>query len=611
MRESEEILEVYTSRLKTQGDMHGAMREIKTIYENEADIPLPDMDQTQKPAVPNLLAQGVDQMAGRIASVIPQVWFASRKAGDRAADRRATTANNVIGAWWKADSIPAKMRYRARHLVAYGMAPVVVKWNHKQHRPTWQVRSPLETFPAPDLIPGCVVPNDALFAYRRSVGWLKSMGWGPQVAQVLGTDECDPDTSMLLLEHVDEDGTHLVVTGYGQGSSPSLAGAIYADSSLRRSVTLAIAVNPAGIQTAVIPTRFSLSRAAGQFDTMTGMYYMGARLMALEVLAVEKGIFPDTYLESRPGETARILDGPHDGRTGLITTVQGGTIREVGTNPGYQTNPTIDRIERAQRLTAGIPSEFGGESGSNIRTGRRGDAVMSAVIDFPVGEAQEAFAMALEAENRAAIALAKAYDGTATRSFYVGTGNQTKPVTFVANEVFPHSEHSVSYPVAGTDLNGLMIGLGQRVGMGTMSKRSAALLDPYIDNPEVEHDLIIAEGLEQALVSGIQQQAASGAIPPLVLAKIMSLVASDRMELAEALTKVTEEAAAAAQQDQAAQQGPPTADQMMAPAAAQSLSGSPIPGASQGQLDLGTLMSTLRKPAMTIQPGRGIAQGAQ
>lgn len=611
MRESEEILAVYTERLKTHADLHSGMREIKAIYDNEAEIPLPDMDQSQKPAVPNLLAQGIDQMAGRVASVVPQVWFASRKAGDRSADRRADTARNVIGAWWKQDKLPPKMRYRARHLIAYGMSPVSIRWDHKNHRPTWNVRSPLETYPSPDLIPGCVVPTDVVFAYRRSVGWLKSQGWGPQVAQVLGSDEISPDTSMLLLEHVDEDGTHLVVTGYGMNSNIVLPGVSYADSPQRRAVTLAQAISPAGIQTAVIPTRFSLTRAAGQFDTMTGMYYMGARLMALEVLAVEKGIFPDTYLESRAGETARILDGPHDGRTGLITTVQGGTIREVGTNPGYQTNPTIDRIERAERLTAGIPSEFGGESGSNIRTGRRGDAVLSAVIDFPVGEAQEAFAMALEEENRAAIALAKAYDGRATRTFYVGTGNQSKPVTFVADEVFPHSEHSVTYPVAGTDLNGLMIGLGQRVGMGTMSKRSAALLDPYIDNPEVEHDLIIAEGLEQALVSGIQQQAASGAIPPLVLAKIMSLVASDRMELAEALTKVTEEAAAAAQQDQAQAPGPPTADQMMAPAAAQALSGSPIPGANQGQLDLGTLMSTLRKPAMTIQPGRGIAQGAQ
>lgn len=609
MKSAEEILALYQQRLVSHADLHSRMREIKAIYENEAEIPLPDMDQSQKPATPNLLAQGIDQMAGRVASVIPQVWFASQKAGDRPAERRAMTARNVIGAWWKADSLPPKMRYRARHLIAYGMAPVQVRWDRKAHRPSWMVRSPLETYPSDDLLPGCVTPTDTIFAYRRPVGWLRASGWGEEVRSLFGSDDVPTDTKLLLLEYVDHDGTHLVVTGYGNNSNIVYPGVPFQSGSERRAVTLEVAPNLAGVQTAVIPTRFSLTRAAGQFDTMTGMYYMGARLMALEVLAVEKGIFPDTYLESRAGETARILDGPHDGRTGLINIVQGGQIREIGTNPGYQTNPTIDRLERAQRLTAGIPSEFGGESGSNIRTGRRGDAVMSAVIDFPVGEAQEAFAMALEAENRVAIALAKAYDGRATRTFYVGTGNQTKPVTFVANEVFTHSEHSVTYPVAGTDLNGLMIGLGQRVGMGTMSKRSAALLDPYIDNPEDEHDLIIAEGLEQALVSGIQQQAASGAIPPLVLAKIMALVSSDKMELAEALEKVTREAAEAAAQQQ--QPGPATPDQMMAPAAAQALTGSPIPGASQGQLDLGTLMSTLRKPAMTIQPGRGIAQGAQ
>jgi hypothetical protein len=179
----------------------------------------------------------------------------------------------------------------------------------------------------------------------------------------------------------------------------------------------------------------------------------------------------------------------------------------------------------------------------------------------------------------------------------------------------------VSYPASGTDINSLIIGIGQRVGLGTMSKQTAATLDPYIDNPEAEHDQIIAEGLEQALMAGLQQQASSGQIPPLTLAKIMRLVSDDRLELAEALNKVTEEALKEQQAEQEAQQAPgaeamtpdmASADQTVAAMAGAGAGApqSPIPGLGSGMASLGDMLGQLRRPAMTVQPMRGVSRGA-
>ena len=142
----------------------------------------------------------------------------------------------------------------------------------------------------------------------------------------------------------------------------------------------------------VCAERINLDHAQGQFDGILGMYQMQARLMALEVIAVQKGVFPDTWLVGRAGETPQIVN-PADGLTGEVGVVRGGDLKDMALQPGYMTNPAIDRLERAQRLTAGIPSEFGGESTTNIRTGRRGDAVLSAVVDFPVQEAQRIMAV--------------------------------------------------------------------------------------------------------------------------------------------------------------------------------------------------------------------------
>jgi hypothetical protein len=609
MRSADEVLALFQERRKFYSPIHAGMAEIASIYDGLAQINLPDMGRDEPSAVPNLLAQGVDQMAGRIASVMPQVVFASENPGNRTADRRSLTAANVVQGWWESDRLPMKMKNRARNLVAYGMAPAVLRYCPIRKMPTWEVRSPMECYPAVDRIPGTIQPVDVIFAYQRSVGWCRAQGYDFAVSQITGRFDTRNDTLMLLIEYIDTDGVTLAVAGHSDPNSTMYGWTQYAQSVPTSMRAVAVETYPTnGIMTATVPTRLTLNRPGGQFDSMIGMYYAQSKLMALEVLAVEKGIFPDVYLESRQGEQARFIDGPYDGRTGQINIVAGGVIREQSNNPGYQTPQTIDRLERSQRVTAGIPAEFGGESGSNIRTGRRGDAVLSAVIDFPVSEAQEVFGYGLVDENKAAIGLAKMYDGGETRHIYVGTGNTRMPVTYVADKVFTHDEHMVAYPVVGTDMNSLMVGLGQRVGMGIMSKKSAAYLDPFISDVELEHDRIIAEGMEQALVSGIQQQAESGQIPPMILAKVMNLVANDKMELAEAMAKVTEDAQKAAAEQAAAQgqgqQGPMGAEQQMAPGAA-SLSGSPIPGASPGQNDLASLLGTLRTPLRGVSDRTG------
>lgn len=193
--------------------------------------------------------------------------------------------------------------------------------------------------------------------------------------------------------------------------------------------------------------------------------------------------------------------------------------------------------------------------------------------------------------------LCKAYDGDNKRTIYVGTGNASRPVTYTANDTFANTEHVVSYPATGSDLNQLIIGIGQRVGLGIMSKETAASLDPYIDNPEVEKDNIVAEGLQQALVAGLQQQAASGAIPPLVLSKVMKLVRDDKMELAEAFNKVTEDAMA--EQEAAAEMEQPSLDAMTADATVAAMAGpqAAVQGPNPSQQNLGQLLNTLRRGA--------------
>ena len=214
MKTPEEILNLYKQRLVFYGPMHNKMRMIQSIYNGTFEVPLPDMEQNSMPSAPNLLAAGVDQMAGRITSVTPSVVFASAKPGVRAYDRTARIASRVVTGWWQEDRLNMKMKQRGRHLIAYGMSPVVVRWDAKRNLPTWQIRHPLETYPSSDIIPGRLTPTDCIFAYRRSVGWMRANGYGDAVARLAGRYDQPNDASVLLLEYIDKNETVLLAAGY-------------------------------------------------------------------------------------------------------------------------------------------------------------------------------------------------------------------------------------------------------------------------------------------------------------------------------------------------------------------------------------------------------------
>lgn len=537
MKSTDEIIALYTTRSKANGSAKAKMRNLRDYYNGDVVVPLPELDSDEKSAVANLLAQGLDQTAMRIASTAPDIYCPPTDTNTKRARDNAAIRRKAIFGWWEHSRMDLQLAKRARQLVGYATTCTQLRFNHKTGCPEWHVRDPLTAYPSKLLGVEDMRPRDVIFGYERSLGWLRNSY--PDAAIKFSNDgKVAEDHPIEMIEYVDGEEQVLIATrsaistvsyGIPRTTSPFLA------QELER------IPNPLGETPVVFAERISLDGAQGQFDGILGMYQMQARLMALEVIAVQKGVFPDTWLVGRAGETPQIVN-PADGLTGEVGVIRGGELRDMQTSPGYMTNPAIDRLERAQRLTAGIPQEFGGESTSNIRTGRRGDAVLSATVDFTIQEAQRIMSRSLQEENKIAVQMSKKYAGGKKHSFYVTTKGATGQVDYRPNTNFDSTQNIVSYSHPGADLNNLVIGGGQRVGMGTMSKQSFMSLDPLVDDPEFEHDTVIAEQLEQALLTSVQQQAAEGVIPPADLARIMDLVRSNKLDLADAVAKVQKEA---------------------------------------------------------------------
>jgi hypothetical protein len=531
----DEIASMLFDRQTMQGPMIENMRQLRDTYNGDLVIPLPELDRREKSAVANLITTGLDQTAMRISSTMPNVYFPPVKEGESASEKRARTRKRATLGWWEANKMPIKMRRRARWLIGYASSPVILRPDSKWGAARWDIRDPLNTFPSQGEDPDSMTPENCIFTFTRSRAWLQARY--PDALSKLKSDKnAKPDDLVRIAEYTDAEVTVLMASATIKPNPW--------DTDMRGlpHVELERVHNRTGMCLAVVPGRITLNRPMGQFDSLVGMYNLQSKLMALEVIAVERGIFPDTYLVSRPGETARFVAGPYDGRSGQVNVVQGGDIREMAANPGFATNGMMDRIERAQRIASGTPAEFGGESTSNVRTGKRGDAILSAVVDFPIQEAQEIFAASLQEENKRAIAIAKTYFGNERKSFYVSSRGAKGHVDYIPNKDFENDDNIVSYSHSGADANSLVVGLGQRIGIGIMSKQTAQEIDPFIADPELEKDRVISESLEQAMLQSIQTQAAQGQIPPADVAAIAALVASDKMDLAEAIKKVQADA---------------------------------------------------------------------
>jgi hypothetical protein len=591
MKSVEEIVDLYRQRVTAQGPVLSQMRQVRQLANGDVVVPLNELDRNTKSSVANLLVQGLDQMSMRVSSTMPVPYFPALREGSDRSMQLARDRKRAMLSIWDQNRMNMKMRRRARHLLAYSNSPIYIKPNFDKRIPEWQLRNPLDTFPAPVADIDNPVPDNVIFSYSRTYAWL-TQNFGPMINGTLRVGQPQPDDMFTVLEYVCETEVVTLVMGYEKERDP-ISGSAYFGSP---SVELSRVSNRTGMPLVIVPQRITLDKPHGQFDGLLGMYYTRARLQALTEIAIERGIFPDEYLVARPGENPEIIQIA-DGKTGQLGVVKGGDIQIQQSNPGYKTDSALDRLERQERLEGAIPAEFGGESGTNIRTGRRGDSVLAATVDFRVQEAQEIFASSMIEEDKIAIAIEKAYWGANAKSFFMpGMGGGIKDYT--PNKLWETDFHYVAYSAAGSDVNNLIVGLGQRLGTGLMSKESAREADPLISDPELEKDRLVAEGIEAALLSSIQTQAAdpNGPYQPDDLAYIATQVQSNKMSLSQAIMAAQKRA-----QERQAAQAPVGAPETMP--------GLSAPGMGMEQQPMGPPPEGM--DAMLAQLGGGAASAAQ
>ena len=95
-REAAEVIHrLYLQRKRHFSNHISQMNEVRAVYHNSVNLPLPELDKMEKPEIPNLVAQGIDQTSMRIASVMPDIAYPSVRPGFQWADNKAADSREA------------------------------------------------------------------------------------------------------------------------------------------------------------------------------------------------------------------------------------------------------------------------------------------------------------------------------------------------------------------------------------------------------------------------------------------------------------------------------------------------------------------------------------
>lgn len=613
MKQAVEIRSLYEAQRTQRGVYLNECDEVRRMYYGEITVPLPELDANEKPAVANLLALGLDQIGMRVASVQPNVIAPALRPGIQISVSKAEDRKMAVEGWREMNHLQQKMRRRARFLVAYATAPVsigpVSEDTSKRKMPFWRVRNPLCTFPAPMTDPDNIEPDWCIFHDRRPMSWVQQNY--PDQFRMLHKGS-NPNGFFEILEYVDSEETVLVAIGSvkdatenrGYGSAPKSDG-------ITEQVVLDRIPNRIGICPVVVPGRITLDRPQSQFHQMIGMYQRAAKLDALNLLAVFRGIFSDEWVESIPNAPSKpkIIQYA-DGKAGIVGIIENGRHTQTMLNINQGAFQALDNLERSQRLTANIPSEFGGESPTNVRTARRGGMVLGAAMDMPIQEYQEIFERSFDAEIRRAIATMKVYHGNTPSMFFIPASGEISSDDYTPNVAFETDHVIARYALPGYDAEQASVAAGQKIGEGVWSAEKAMELDPTVDNVALERNRIAVEGLRRAQLAGLEAKAQNGELDEATMSRIIQKMADGKMTQEDAVLAVHNEMQQEQQAAQTGQEGapPPEAGQPgMAATAAQGGAMPPpgsgvagdtsVPQPPMGAQDLMQLLKTAHPPA--------------
>lgn len=547
-RSFEEIHNIALQLFRRRSPVISKMAEVLESYSGDVIVPNPDV--ANEPDMPNLtpslVTDVVDGLAMRAASVHPMTFCAAidpyKETGKRSVAMAKDRAR-ILSATYQESKWKVGRRRAFRHLNAYETMSLFVEPDFKAGGPRLRVRDPLKTYPEETSLENSEPPSYVAFITRYSGDYLRMRF--PSVRSEVGGPITDRETHEMwdVFEWVDHDqiafgllgpqrhqGYH-VDTGYDKFAGPWMP--------LTRPMQ-----NRAGHCLAITPQAVTLHSIGNRLNALLENAKWQNKLMALDILAQEKAIFPDMFVLGDGGMSPRLQGGQwFDGREGKMNVVESArTIGTLSQQPDQRTSQSIDRLERNFRVSAGLSPMMGGETpGAALRTGRALGQMAEIAIDPRIQELHEVDETWMPHVNEAIFEAYKGWWGGKKYHLISGWDGDKGEIVFTPDETIETTSNTVQYAIPGADIMQATQVTGSLHGAELISTETAQRMHPWVRDPYKETTTINDEKLERAAIDGMMQQVLSGQMPMSVFAKIREKMRDGKMDVFKATIAVDDE----------------------------------------------------------------------
>jgi len=115
----EDIETYYRARKAERGPLLNRWSEVAKQYDGDIVVPLPELDRDERSMAVNLMGPGLDQVAMRIASTMPDISVDALRPGIKDSENRADTKRLAMLSYWDMNRMNLILRRRARYLLGY------------------------------------------------------------------------------------------------------------------------------------------------------------------------------------------------------------------------------------------------------------------------------------------------------------------------------------------------------------------------------------------------------------------------------------------------------------------------------------------------------------
>lgn len=565
-RSYDEIVQLARLLQQDRSPIIERMLDVQRAYDGDLVVPLPDLktEPTMPNLTPTLVADVVDGLGMRASSVMPMIYSPALQPSSLESTARAVNRKRILNAVYHHSGWLLGRRRAMRHLNAYETEAIVVEPDFNGGMPRLKVRNPLEAYPEKRSTEDLCPPEYVAFITRYSGSNLRLRF--ASVAAERGGPITEQDEHQLwdIVEWHDCEQITYGLLGPAQMEGEHI-NAGYVQRHGHAGIKLATLRNRTGRCLAFVPQAVSLHSIGNRLNRLLENTKWQNRLLALEILAQEKAIFPDMYVMSgRTGTQPTLVDGRwHDGREGTMNVIEGADrIGTLNQTPDVRTQQTIDRLERNYRVSSGLMPQWGGETGgAALRTGRALGQMADISVDPRIQELHEIDQVWMPHVNSSILACFTEWWPKQKYTLFSGWPGDTGVLEFVPKEEIETLDNTVTYAIPGADIIQVTQVIGSLHGSEFMSQRTAQTLHPFIADPDQERMNIDNEKLDRATIEALQQQVVSGQMPAVVFARIRKMYreADPPMRLEDVIVKVDEqirEEQLAAQQAAMAEQQP-------------------------------------------------------